>query len=573
MNELKKYLCLISVFTLFVSCTEEISEEVKNGTNLTEEQEELVKFENKYLRIKNTSDPNLGYVMHKTGTIDRPCELKSPKLGFSSLNYKKDSALYTVDCILDTKEFDLFFSGASFEVQIDENMCEYVGYKPYKFFQYLPGNTVDTQYQINCDATCGEQFEGICGKTYKSNTASIPSGTFNPATISTYFQNQVTEANPLKCVFDYRKNLPIAGPNCDQGKITTIAYTIEAGTTTDADGNEIPSCVVGDGGLEPKIFYDTTSEFKCGGKRSACLAGPGADLLPEDKTQLIYQNLELDYFAKKFDLPSPISKGYFSNVSLANFSRICSDTSSTKIDNVGRIFSPYETVSSIVGHEVEDLPSRKSYNSHNVDSDGDGEADYRPYGRHLFDGSGYFSTPTKSVQPYYAIYCLDKARDVKAQMRLFIREWDRDFEPNNPYLAKISDIHLSYPTIINATTPSLMDAIGEQEAANDDWNDYWDIDDLLGDYDRNPFSDYDGDGGDFDNVFQNNSCNALKYGFCRGDLTKKTQPACEAVPGAEWRIHSYCSNDSFQTNASACIGGGGSWIYIENDALFPGMGL
>ena len=559
MKNLKNQFGLIIALVLASSCTEEISQEVKNGENLTTEQSELAKFQNKYLRLANTSDPNLEYILHKSGSMQEACELKSPKLGFSSLNYKKDDPAVTVDCILDAKEYDLFFSGTDLEVQVDANLCEYVSYAPYRFFQYLPGTSAKTQYQVLCDATCAQEHPSICDKKFRTQN-SVPPIAVDPAILGTYFESNISDAAPLTCEFDYSQDIDEPGPNCDDGNIRTISYALQAGNKLDADGNDVPSCQDDNIGLDPQIVYLDTTEVKCEGKNNSCLAGPGNDILPFDKNRVVYQNLELGSFNKEINIKSPFSKGYLSNVYISNFSRVCSSTSAVKDNNV--LFDT--ALNSLKGFEIEDLISRKAYQTYGVDEDGDGSIDYYPQGKHLFDAraSEKYPNPSSAIKPYYGIYCLDKARDVKAQIRLFIREWDRDFNSSNIYIGKLSDINQS---------TSLMDSFGEQPDANCYWNDFRDLDDFLADYDRSPEVDANGDGKDFDNAFYKNQCSGLVYGFCE-NAAFDNQNDCE-LGSSTWRVHSYCSNNRSETNSTDCVIGGGTWININKDQLFPGKFL
>ena len=75
------------------------------------------------------------------------------------------------------------------------------------------------------------------------------------------------------------------------------------------------------------------------------------------------------------------------------------------------------------------------------------------------------------VQPYYSFKCLDKARDTKAQIRLFIREWDRNFDKNNSYLSQSSDF--------SSTGTRYMDLYNEAQDVTERWNDFDDFDDFF----------------------------------------------------------------------------------------------
>lgn len=600
-----KVLVLIAIGITSTACTDEISDEVKNSENLSAEQQEIAKYANKSIRLVSDADEDLSHILHKAGSMDEACEIEAPALGFDSINYDKTSSAYTTDCVLDAQEFDLYFHGADLKLHVDEFLCEYVEYKPYRFFQYQPGKTSRGQIQVSCDETCEGQLPTVCGAKFKTLAigATIPANaslTLLDLSTLTYaldptdpdFANLLTDrimdTAPLTCKFDYSEDEPIAGPNCDEGSIFTSSVVIRSTEvdTSSCTGEDNPpqttevACLADNGTwnasteftctdytdstTQPTFQWDlnATSEIECGGKYSACLASPSPTPLPEDKTSFIYQNTDSGSFEQSYKLNSPYDSNYFTNISVANFSRICSSTSNTKTD------AQFDTIlNTLVGHEVEDMPLRTSFPSYSVDENGNGRADFEIKGEHMFRGAAYFSDPSRNVQPYYAFNCLDQARDVKAQIRLFVREWDRTFTQDNSYIARISDV--------NQGTP-LMDAIGNQ-AAGEAWNDLADVDDL------------------YKGAFTDNQCVGLDYGVCFMDLPAHVteadclansgtwylqscaryetiytdQATCEFNSG-EWRVAGHCS-DTAHLNQNACEDANETWF--SSDFYFPKSGL
>jgi hypothetical protein len=63
------------------------------------------------------------------------------------------------------------------------------------------------------------------------------------------------------------------------------------------------------------------------------------------------------------------------------------------------------------------------------------------------------------VNPYYTMYCLDAAYDIKARIRLVVREWDRVFPTTSSDIEYVSDLHLG----INAR----QDVPGQVEITDD----------------------------------------------------------------------------------------------------------
>ncbi len=623
-----KFLKFISILTLLFlsSCTEEISEEVKeSGEDLTETESELDLYADKGIRLNNTADSNLSYILHKEGSVSEACELMSPSLGFSSSDYDKTSDAYTIDCILDVQEFDLYFYGANIELEVDSQLCEYVEYKPYRFLRFQPGTTTQTQYTVNCDTTCSNNatLQNYCGRTFQTtsvihtpynstltllnpaltevdtSTLSFSLDLSQTAGIASLFSNSV--GSGLECRYDYSNALDNStGPNCDPGKITTVPVyinSVEVSSCSDSSYNNQTDCEsnnetwstsnVCNTTVSPtfQIDIDSSSESSCGGKHSNCIAGPADDLYEPNYQSEVISNTDSASFSYGISIASPFSKDYVSNMYAANFSRICSSTSNTKTDN---LFD--SSLFLIEGDEVEDMTSRSSYSGYTVDENGDGYNDAIAYGTHLFNGRGYYSQPNKNIQPYYSVRCLDQAFDVKAQIRLFIREWDRTYDEENAYLARLSDVNQAIP---------LMDASGEQDVG-ENWNDINDLDDLLSNYDLDPNTDYDGDSNNRDEAFNNNQCKELKYGTCVKVGSSTDQSTCEATtdpassdPGVwigryclhqldtyadeetcednsgTWRLD-YCSDFQY-FDSTNCTNAGEIWFSGGN--LFPGANL
>lgn len=593
------YTCLLLLFT---SCTEEISEAVKNNEVLSETETELAKFDDASIRVVSTSDSDLSHLLHKQGSLSEACELKSPALGFDADDYDRTSSNYTVDCILDVQEHDLYWQGADLQLQVDEYLCEYVQYQPYRFLQFQPGRTQKVQYQVECDQACGETSEvsPYCGNKYRTigvvkngsevytyalSNQSLQDPPLNSdslyfnvnpsdADFTTMFSGKISSNEPLTCNFDYTNNDYIDGENCDEGYIETVVVRIESTPVTNAycsgaSGGDATTCgsnggewveetiEVCDGsysgsGIYPTLQVDETNSSKtdCGGSLSACVQGPANDHYEARYTSEIIYNEDTSEFEYDISIAAPYDKNYLSNIYAANFSRVCSSTSLSKTN------ADFDTsVTAIIGHEVEDIPSRTTHRTYSIDDNGDGVVDAYALGGHIYDGAAYYNSSNKNVQPYYAINCLDKARDIKAQIRIFIREWDRIFSENNNYIARLSDVNQS-----NA----LMDTMGDQTVGHP-WNDYKDLDDILADYDMDPETDDDGDTDNFENAFLNNQCSELEFGHCYSKDTATDETTCNTTTPANsghtgiW-LRRLCVYDlDLLTNESSCDANGGTW--------------
>lgn len=598
MKQNKLNLLTLLTFGFFVlACTEKVSDDVKE-TELSPTDRARVTFNDKAIRLVDKNDADLSFMLHRAGTMSAPCELPAPVNGFDADNYDKTSANFTTDCILDVEELDLFFHGAKFELQVDEFLCEYVNYRPYRFYQFQPGASSKTSYTVECDEVCGLESAGnFCGRTFESATfgRSIPSpGLVNITTFEAQFYNPTITDQGVRCQFDYSNRFTdstIEGPNCDIGSISNYAVKLTANEVDVCDDgvSSVAACA-GAGGtvVQEPVCTGTNAQLEityegdalCGGETSACLAGSGTDEELEARfSSRIYDNTDLSSFSQDYEYASPISKGINSNIYIANYSRICSSTGEIKTD------AGFDNaLFNIIGHEVEDMPYNFERKGYTFDSDGDGSSDYRAYGTHPYNVSSFRG----SQKPYYAFECLDKAQDVKAQIRLFIREWDRQFDLTDPYIARLSDINQSTPR---------MDSSGLQ-AINEEWNDAFDWDNFFEDYDTDNINGKQG-------MFNNNQCTSASLGYCVVDDNTWTRlPAIShevecLLPGScsiagpanrtdcinagggwtndnQWITESHCTNRTF-TNETACTGAGATWINLTDfglgNRMFPNWRL
>jgi hypothetical protein len=435
MKILVNHLFLLSALTMMFSCTEEITEELQNEEQLqvTNTTPTAASFSNKSIRLVNKMDPNLSFTMHKAGTVNEACEIAAPSTGFNADDYDKTNSAYAQDCILDVQELDLSFHGADFEIQVDDNLCEYVSYVPYHYVAFPYGASDKTYYEVTCDQTCETANPTICGKTFDSHVT--VGGDSDSIYTTGEFLNEI-DSPEAACLYDWQTKYGTASnyPNCDIGTRTPIIVEMKSSKVLIAGppSVEIEVCVAG---VSAVTVVDTTEEpISCGGSILSCLAGAGVETMEEDEDthallykDSIYNNQDLASFTKQITYSAPLEKGHFKqNLHLANFSRMCSNTSANKL-------GLYET-STLIGYEL-DLLNAGTFN---VVTDTD------PADVSLVEGERYSHHPFHSregSQPYYKFTCYNNAYDVKAQIRLFIREWDKDFSEFDSYIDNVSDVN------------------------------------------------------------------------------------------------------------------------------------
>lgn len=441
---MEKLLMIALTILITVSCNEQIADEIKNG-QVVGTQSETEKFKNKAIRVNHKMDSKLSFTAHKAGTIDEACELQAPTLGFDAKDYSKSDKTRALDCIIDVEELDLYIQGIEFEVQVDKFLCEYITYTPFRFMKHKPGKTQRKVFKVDCDLGCGSHagLVGKCGKSYE-----LWGGAGAPTT----FTNEVLA--PSQCLYDYDSLNPgstTTFPNCDEGTIseTVIQFTTNSDTNVCNNNSPIQQ--------EPIIT-------ECGGNMRNCAAGPSIEEYPElTHTNTIYENTNLDSFTKSWKYNSPLSSQLRTNMNLSNFSRICSDQSiKPRFDD-----SIFETIINFKGDIVERL----------------GHASSEPItrARKSFaalsapDSTDYAEHPHRSalaVTPYYSIECLDRAYDIKAQIRLHVREWDRTFTSNSNALASISDIGKTSGDKLMDRRDDTYDTTRVWNS-RDDWDDFY----------------------------------------------------------------------------------------------------
>lgn len=489
MKDLKTLSLVFLLLLVGVSCTEEVSDSLKN-TDAAVSESNATKAVGKKITLTHKMSSNLSYYLHDSSSREKPCEMEATGLNFDADLYQKSDRKDAIDCVLEVEELDLYNNGLEFELKVDEYLCEYVMYVPFKFYSYPTGSTRQKQYQLSCDSVCGEANESLCTDlegyylTYDGNTVYTGSG------------NEFANKEAAQCKFDYSLETinGSKGPNCDSGYITTYQYEIRGipeycddPTYTDQTSCEDPAqgnstwhpavCSAGAGNNSIAYIADSATIDECGGSTYNCLDGPAKEHFSgnTEYTGTIYENEDLSSFAQSWSIKAPV-KNYNlgSTRSIANFSRICSNDDTKASYSTTVLFDDSTSSAGLLGYEVETL--RPAYNSatpyvaEEVDYNNDGNLDYVVYADHAFMGRSDLTSVARSVaQPFYSFKCLDKSKDVKAQIRLFVREWDKQFDSDSTVMNYLSDIDAASP---------LMDNIYDQDG-DDPWDDYKDWDDLF----------------------------------------------------------------------------------------------
>ncbi len=219
----------------------------------------------------------------------------------------------------------------------------------------------------------------------------------------------------------------VGGPNCDTGGYTLNVYS---GSDADNDG----TC---DDAGELSL---TTSTVSCNGKKIACLKGPVTDILSET---------ELD-------------QGYRSIISPTSSGTTITSTFS----------SPYQKLDATNLRVANATVANKCIMS-NDDAD-TWEA--------VAAAAAATAMPFGEASPYYTINCLTAAKDIKARIRVSVRDWNRTFKIDSLIDEDLPGAVIAAPPY---TSPLMNNATITFGKSN---NDYFDWDD---DYSGNGAADYD----------------------------------------------------------------------------------
>lgn len=480
-------LSIFALTVLLAGCNEKVSPELQQGNATTPNPVPIPPTEY-YFSVTNTSDTMLGYKLHKTGAGNgsTPCEIKNTT-GFSSDIFRGDLVNNDITCFFEAEELSLWHNGFSFDINASKNSCDYISYVPFGFYDYIPGDSTATYHQVTCGSpeTTTAHIATAAARPGINMNVNDSSGTINcgsfvaidsllPEASRQAFQ---VESDEDLCAFNYTKD---EGPNCDVGVITITELNVTYTPPVDA---------------EPAVITQTKSSrtVRCGGAPAACVKGPTKELSDEDTMKSETTPSVLNEPMKVSYSYDGISAEKYSVKTYANYRRNLANKDINYGDQVvlnTPVWNAYKNAwNSVTAGKTYD-PTVIDYFSNNLRPNGstlvttadinayavrDSSRVRRPLAADPFMGLYKANVQTK-VNPFYSFYCLDKARDIKARIRMVVRDWDRVFPTNAGDLEFLSDLFRG--------TNSRQDIPFEREIPNDydsySWfNDLSDWDDWI----------------------------------------------------------------------------------------------
>jgi len=484
MKALVKYLIFAPLLTTW-GCNEKVSPELE-GANSTTPPTELIVPEEYYFKVTNESATLLNYKLHKTGAgnASTECSIRKEDTSFTNDNYIEDDNVYDISCFLEAEELSFAAGGMSLGVYASKNTCDYVAYSPFSFYNKIPGDSSTTILKINCADGMGPELDNTTRNAIQASLP-LPHNT-GPITAVDCVNNYIdlniddteddnrsafkVEEDEQLCRFNY---LDGDEEQCDIGVITV--HEIEL-TEDETEG-----VVVG---------TPTTTTIECGGQHYNCIRGP-IKLIDEEKSRVAEVNeTELNKdFSTKYDFPAPAEEG-IQNWEYVNFRRHLASEEINFFDSTDITDNNYKNAFDTQTNFNPDILDRYSANKNLVSgtliddavwdknsyiyaTPGDTTSkklqNAKPLAAEPYLGYGAYRT-----SPFYTFYCLDYAREVKARIRLMVRDWDRIFTSTTD-LTLISDIKSG----VDARQDNSGQEVPDEEDEFNDFNDKYDWDNII----------------------------------------------------------------------------------------------
>ena len=468
------FLTLLALGVLVTGCNEKVSPDLDTGATATSDTAvapDVYTFE-----VVNDSPTMLNYKLHRTGPARGATECKISRSGapLNNTQYTGESVIahdsknYDITCFLEAEELSLYFSGIDFAVKSSQNTCDYIGYSPYSYFNFQPGSSTTTLTRVTCNGAANPAAAlpadgGGLVPTYGA-AVKLGCGQVLDSSVSTPIASSSPAEDQALCKYDYSSG---EGPNCDTGTVTV---------------NEVVCSI--DDGPPTKTVCSTAAQTKvvCGGKVVNCVDGPIKKVTSlstlTSGTEITESELN-KVMEIKYSLAGGIEDQRLGNFHIANYRRDLAnqDVSFVDRDDLGykSSFTPYLRAFNPL--LMESYARNQKYGGASTDlmiPSGDitafetaGAIKTKP-----FAADPILGLSGNRVNPFYTFYCFDRAFDIKARIRMVVRDWDRVFSSDTTELEKLTDLVISEPRQDNGAEEVTFDP-GNYNAFNDkpDWDD------------------------------------------------------------------------------------------------------
>ena len=441
---------------LLAACNEKVSPELQEGSTVTTPTDTTVPVPptEYYFNVENTSAQMLNYKLHKTGAgnANVNCEVKNTT-GLSSDNFRANPAANDITCYFEAEELSLLHSGFDFKINASKNTCDFIGYMPYGYYNRIPGDSTSNLIQTVCtnDTTNSSHIEtaaaalGIDIRTADTPVAPATEyrlgcgefATEDPVNfLVTSRQKFTVQSDADLCRFNYKD---LGRERCDIGTINVntlmVTYTPAVDTT--------PAV------LKYEVVPRT---IQCGGAISNCVRGPTKELNASSSSFLEITNSEINKpMSLEYKYKGRIGKdNVSSSIYYANYRRALANPNMDFSTSAG-LTPAYKSVWSSAAYGKRFDPKLVDTYAANVRLDFTNPIiDDTLVGAEAIRNNKWFAMPlaaepfigvAERVNPFYTFYCFDTAFDIKARIRMVVRDWDRIF-PANSDIEYLSDIFL-----------------------------------------------------------------------------------------------------------------------------------
>lgn len=443
-----------------------------------------------YLTMNKTPsgfDPinDLGYVLHKANAgASVNCQVDNVVDSPETLNSSRD-----ITCIMEAEEFALYYNGFELQANSDVGTCQYITQEPFRYWNLPPGISARSTgeprqvLKFNCDpdvlgqrgndpipgsygavptVASNRTLTALCNKYINLNGGPLPLdfGRYD-LNVAPFAGGVSLENDEALCSYNYRvDNKDI---KCDEGKITLHEVNVVGRDISDPTDSILDVI---------DVAKATTREIDCGGKVRNCMDGPAVEIVGRDTFNRGVTTTISQFFGVEQGTLNTTVEASFpdrtSNLYSANFMRQCSGvpnfnepgsfTPAQGVEYNSQVMLNYSRLGTLT------LPGQSKDYTY-------GAFDVIPLADHAFRGSlpqalvatlnpadplRRFGINALSTQPFYTFNCLDYGYEVKARIKVAVREWNRIFPRNSPDLANVSDIYKrTQPLFANR---SLMEA-------------------------------------------------------------------------------------------------------------------
>lgn len=171
-------------------------------------------------RIRIKAKTGVANLLHKFGDVTAACEIPLASVGTPT----------EIQCLNNMMEYDLWFYGFEYELNVPKGSCDYLTVTPNYHYQAQPGRGPSTGRLTKVDGTItGCLIDGVAG-TIADGVCSGPEG---------YIKSDGT----LVCEYDYSKKYKVPGftvPNCCVGSAKVVVVS----TVNDPLGQTITTTAV-----------------------------------------------------------------------------------------------------------------------------------------------------------------------------------------------------------------------------------------------------------------------------------------------------------------------------------------